>query len=231
MDKSLDSVFYAEELLALFPDMLFLNVVRDPRAQISSMNKAIIHDFDTILNTLSWVKAYDKANEISEKYPEKVLTIRYEDFVSHQDVILSKICDFFQIDFSEEMLDIGKSEEASSISTRSALWVSNSSAPIPANVDKFKKSLTIDQIEIIETLAGKIMDRYGYERMTDADADVSEDALTEARNRSISNRQLAWKELRIKDPKDYMLRKYRSDYLEMIKMRLLREKDLLLQTA
>lgn len=231
MDKSLDSVFYAEELLAMFPDMLFLNVVRDPRAQVSSMNKAIIHDFDSMLNTLSWLKAYDKAEALAGKYPDKVLTIRYEDFVSNQQITLEHICEFFGIEFTDEMLDIEKSEEASSISTRSALWVSNSSAPIPANVDKFKQTLTMEEIEIIETLAGRMMDRYGYEKMTDGNADISEEALVEARNRSISNRQLAWKELRIRDPKDYMLRKYRSDYLEMIRMRLTRERDILLQTA
>ena len=30
MDKSLDNVYYAAELITLFDDMLFLNVVRDP---------------------------------------------------------------------------------------------------------------------------------------------------------------------------------------------------------
>lgn len=45
MDKSPDSVQNTGELMSLFDDLLFLNVVRDPRAQVSSMNKAIIHDF------------------------------------------------------------------------------------------------------------------------------------------------------------------------------------------
>jgi len=35
MDKSLDNVHYAEELISLFPEMRFLNVIRDPRAQIN----------------------------------------------------------------------------------------------------------------------------------------------------------------------------------------------------
>jgi len=231
MDKSLDSVFYAEDLLELFPEMLFLNVIRDPRAQVSSMNKAIIHDFDTMLNTMTWVKAYKKAQQLTEKYPDKVLTIRYEDFVSHQDVIIHQICDFFEISYSDEMLNIEKSNEASSIANRSALWVSNSSAPIPANVDKFKKTLTMQEIEIIETLSGDIMERFGYEKMTSCNADVSDEAIIDARNKSTTNRYNAWEELRLKDPKDYMLRKYRSDYLEMIKMRLMREKDILLKSA
>src|SRR5262249_37205768 len=61
MDKSLDSVHYADELLKLFPNMLFLNVIRDPRAQVSSMNRAIIHDYDASLNVLTWVKAHKAA--------------------------------------------------------------------------------------------------------------------------------------------------------------------------
>ena len=84
MDKSLDSVFYYEELLKLFPDTKFLNVVRDPRAQIASMNKAIIHDFDTILNAMTWGNACSKAKQIIDKYPDKVLTIRFEDFILHE---------------------------------------------------------------------------------------------------------------------------------------------------
>lgn len=42
MDKSQDSVSQYKELVSLFPDMLFVDVVRDPRAQVSSMNDAII---------------------------------------------------------------------------------------------------------------------------------------------------------------------------------------------
>lgn len=57
MDKSQDGVCGYAELLSLFPDMLFVDVVRDPRAQVSSMNDAIIYDFDTRLNTERWVGA------------------------------------------------------------------------------------------------------------------------------------------------------------------------------
>ena len=231
MDKSLDSVYYADELLEIFPEMKFLNVVRDPRAQVASINKAIIHDFDTMLNTRTWVNACNKAKEIINKYPEKVLTIRFEDFISNESEVINEICNFFGIKFTEDMLDINHSSEAKSISIRSALWTSNSSAPIKANVDKFKKSLSDDDIEIIETIAGEYMDHYGYERITKGTADVGIKATLEAEKRSNVNREKAWSDLKMKDPKDYMLRKYRSDYLAMIKLRLIRDKDIFRETA
>lgn len=231
MDKSLDSVFYADELLKIFPEMKFLNVVRDPRAQVASMNKAIIHDFDSALNAMTWVKACSKAKDIIDKYPDKVLTIRFEDFISNEADVIHAICDFFDISFIDDMLDIDHSNEAKSISKRSALWESNYSTPIAANVDKFRKTLTDHEINVIETIAGGYMDHYGYERITKANADVSAVQLKKAQRRSNVNKEKAWEELKVKDPKDYMLRKYRSDYLDMVKLRLLREKEMFRKTA
>jgi hypothetical protein len=223
MDKSLDNVYYAEDLITLFDDMLFLNVVRDPRAQVCSINRAIIHDFDTLLNAQRWVQAYDKAQSLALKYPDKVLTIRYEDFLTNQEAVLRKICQFFGIEFLDSMLDISASKEAQSISTMSALWETNSCQPLPANIDKFKKSMSMEEIEIIETLAGDYMDYYGYEKMTPAKARIDNDTIAKAQERSELQKQQAWMDLKMKAPQDYQLRKFRATYLEMLKGRLLQD--------
>jgi hypothetical protein len=215
-------VHYAEELMALFPDLLFLNVVRDPRAQVNSMNKAIIHDFDALLNAQTWVKAYQKSNALAARHPGRVLTIRYEDFVSSQEVVLRKICEFFGIAFLPAMLDISGSDEAQKISGMSALWESNRFAPIPANVDKYKKSLTMDEIAVIETLAAAYMAQYGYERMTSGEVKITQRMIADARKRSEAKRTKAWAALEKNDPRDYQLRKFRADYLQSVKERLVR---------
>ncbi|AFZ21096.1 sulfotransferase [Allocoleopsis franciscana] len=224
MDKSLDNVHYAEELISLFDDLLFLHVVRDPRAQVNSINRAIIHDFDTLLNTLTWVKAQDAAKDLAQKYPDKVLTIRYEDFLVNQEAVLRKICQFFGIEFLNSMLDVSASQEAKNISVLSALWQTNSSPPIPAYIDKFKKSMSMDDIEIIETIAGDYMDYYGYEKMTPAKAKITEEMSENLQARSEVKKQRAWIELRENAPQDYQLRKFRATYLNMLKARLLQDK-------
>ena len=221
MDKSLDSVHYADELMRLFPDILFLNVVRDPRAQVSSMNKAIIHDFDTLLNAMTWARAYEAGRKLATEHPERVLTIRYEDFVSNQETVIRKICGFFEIEFLPAMLDVSRSEEAQRISTMSALWESNKFAPISANVDKFKKSLTMDEIAVIETVTGEFMDYYGYERMTQGNVKITQRMLTSAGTRSDAKRKKAWEYLNKNDYHDYQLRRFRADYLRMVRERLL----------
>ena len=92
--------------------MLFLNVVRDPRAQIASMNKAIIHDFDTLLNAQTWLEAHRAADAVIKQYPQRTLTIRYEDFLANEEGVLRKVCEFFGIEFLPEMLDVSHSQEA-----------------------------------------------------------------------------------------------------------------------
>ncbi|MEO0987252.1 MAG: sulfotransferase [Cyanobacteria bacterium J06639_14] len=220
MDKSLDNIHYASELMSLFDDMLFLNVVRDPRAQICSINRAIIHDFDTLLNSFTWVKAHDAAKKLAEQYPDRVLTIRYEDFLNTQEITLRRICQFFGIEFLPTMLDVSASQEAKAIAGRSALWENNCFAPIPAYIDKFKKSLSSEEIEIIETVTKEYMDLYGYERMTAADLKITDTMIESVRERNELNRRKSWLDLKELDPQDYQLRQFRTDYLGMLKQRL-----------
>ena len=220
MDKSLDNIHYASDLVNLFDDILFLNVVRDPRAQICSINRAIIHDFDTLLNSLTWVKAHDAAKALAEKFPQRVLTIRYEDFLTNQEAVLRQICQFFNIEFLPSMLDVSASQEAQNIAGRSALWENNCFAPIPAYIDKFKQNLSLEEIEIIETVTKDYMDAYGYERMTSADIKITHAMIEIARERSHVNRDKTWMDLKALDPQDYQLRQFRACYINMIKQQL-----------
>ncbi|MBX9298812.1 sulfotransferase family protein [Chromobacterium vaccinii] len=223
MDKSLDNVHYAAELLELLPQMRFLNVVRDPRAQVASINRAIIHDFDTILNVRAWLAAYQAADRLLAEHPDKVLTIRYEDFLTDQQMALRQVCDFFGIAFMPQMLDIRGSAEAAQIAQRSALWSSNHFPPIIAHADKFKQQLSMREIEIIETACRPYMERYGYTLLTDANLPVDENMALEAEERSRQGRQQAWEDLKQKNYRDYILRQCRADYLANLKLRLLRE--------
>lgn len=220
MDKSLDNVHYAHELMQAFPQMLLLNVVRDPRAQVASMNRAIIHDFDTLINTQTWVAAHRAAQSLIRRYPERVLTIRYEDFLLDQETTLKQICAFFGIQFLDAMLDISTSQEAKQISQISALWSSNCFSPIATNIDKFKAQLKTHEIKLIETLTKEFMSHYGYERMTDADLAIDTRMLATAAEHSDDARALAWQELEQRDCQDYILRQFRADYLASVRSRL-----------
>jgi hypothetical protein len=220
MDKSCESVAFAGEYMELLPELRLLNVVRDPRAQVNSINRAIIHDFDSLLNARRWVQAHDMALALAQRYPDRVLTIRYEDFINTPETVLREVCGFVGIDYLDAMLDVGTSSEAGRIARRSALWATNDKQPIPANIDKFTRQLGAEEIAVIETIAAGHMRRYGYELMTAADVEITPELVEAAGLRSADSRQRAWRELRAEDPHDYQLRKYRAWYLDALRERL-----------
>jgi hypothetical protein len=203
--------------------MVFVNVVRDPRAQVASMNRAIIHDFDSLLNAQTWLKAHRAADQVQQRWPDRVLTIRYEDFLSRQQATLERICGFLGIEFLPRMLDVTGSQEAKQISQLSALWASNCYAPIAANIDKFKQQLTTQDINVIETLTGEYMDRYGYQRLMAGDAGITQDMLAQAGVRSDEARERSWRDLEHDNFRDYVLRRGRADYLTQLAARLVQQ--------
>jgi hypothetical protein len=165
------------------------------------------------------------ARSLVARYPERVLTIRYEDFLGDQEQTLRKVCQFFEIDYLPEMLDVTRSPEAKQISQMSALWASNCFAPISANVDKFKQQLTLEEIAIIETLALEYMNLYGYELMTDANVTIAESTFSKARERSETVKKTAWRDLEQNNYRDFILRRVRADYLARVRHRLEQEQS------
>lgn len=220
MDKSCESVMFASEYLELLPELRLLNVVRDPRAQVNSINRAIIHDFDSLLNAQRWAQAHDVATALAERYRDRVLTIRYEDFINDPEPVLRQMCAFLDIEYLDAMLDVGTSVEAGRIARRSALWENDDKPPIRANIDKFTRELGLEEIAVIETIAAGHMRRYGYELMTAADVEITPEMVDRARRRSVEARAGAWRELRARDPRDYQLRRYRAWYLNALRERL-----------
>ncbi|MCI5150978.1 MAG: hypothetical protein D3916_16610 [Candidatus Electrothrix sp. MAN1_4] len=102
----------------------------------------------------------------------------------------------------------------------SNLWKNNGFDPIVSNINKFTEKLTWDDIQLIETLTEELMDCYGYERMTTGSIHFTPELYEQARQENSLQRQCAWTKLAQQDHIDYTLRRFRTDYLAMIRQRL-----------
>ncbi len=155
---------------------------------------------------------------MKSKYPDRIVTVSYESFVSDQRAVITKICDFLGLEFTEDMLDIGSSDEAQELAKISPLWRANHSDPvrtaltttrkqfeitvlvdlqIASNVDKYKKKLSYRDICVIETLCERFMLRYGYSFITSHDAVVTDADLEAARRESAERKAAAWEKLKV----------------------------------
>lgn len=207
LDKSQDSVQDWREWIKLCPSIRFLDIIRDPRAQISSMNQSVIYDYETTLNTLRWIQSRKYVEEIIQEYPDQIMTVRFEDFIKDEEKTMKKICAFFEIPFYPAVIQ--DSTEATMMAGRSPLWESNRSSPDPNVLQKYKTFLSPAEIEHIECCTFTWMLKYGYAVETPARNLLlysREDAL----KKSETKKRQVWDALLQTHPYDYILRKSRA---------------------
>jgi hypothetical protein len=129
-EKSLNAVFYAKEIASLYPNALWIFLVRDPRAVICSRAvKRIAKSRNRSTSEISpgqitlcgeWV-SYFAVQAFQWRYwmirrrqclrridPGRFLTIRFEDLVRDPEPVLRSVCERLGLRFDPEMLSANK---------------------------------------------------------------------------------------------------------------------------
>lgn len=92
----------------VFPRSKFIHIIRDPRDRALSVNK-------------TWNKSMLRATELWRReiqgamkwrnLPTRYLEIKYEDLILNTENVLRDICEFLEIDFSNDMVQLGNPVE------------------------------------------------------------------------------------------------------------------------
>ena len=117
-EKTPDNILIFSELIELFPEAHFIQVIRDPRAILSSMQqvkkRAIekgIKQPDFVTNTdrgVAYIKRCHDAGFKAHKHaPGKVFTVMYEHLLETPERETKKICNFLGIEWNDLMLHPG----------------------------------------------------------------------------------------------------------------------------
>ncbi|MEZ5428782.1 MAG: sulfotransferase [Pyrinomonadaceae bacterium] len=124
VEKTPTHIFHIDEMLKSVPDALFVEIVRDPRDVLASkktrrlgvwesekyagdrLKKHREKAFDPLWDSLSWKSAIHAGRKARDKYPEKIILIRYEDLAENPEQKVREICDFLKMEFEPEMLNI-----------------------------------------------------------------------------------------------------------------------------
>jgi len=152
-DKTPDYVTQVPLLHGMFPDAVFVHIIRDPRDYALSMHRA-------------WGKSLDRAahrwKHQIRKYRSDVASlrahhceIRYEDLIRSPQASLQSICDELNVAFSDSMGSL--SEPAENLGRARGLLTIDA-----ANSNKWRTELRLDQVARIELIAGNLMAELGY---------------------------------------------------------------------
>ena len=217
MCKSMQNIFWADDINVYFNNPKYIYLYRDPRDVTLSFTKAVIGDKHPYFIAKQWNELQKACiAQMNWHGSETIFPLSYENLLENPEKIVKELCQFLEIEFSKEMLNFHTSREAERSAKSSSLW-ENLSQPIKSNNSKkFMTELTTEEIKVIESITGDVMDELGYERaviqkgeeinFTEEDIErfAQENAEAKAKN-----------SLKI-DPNDLKRRKLQTGFLDKI---------------
>lgn len=177
-EKSLGNIFYISKLHKIYPNAVFVHIIRDPRATLlSNYRKRIfaskpyepIFDMRSVrffaqgaLLWKNWLAAVERARRAVGN--ASIIQFRYRDIVSEPKKYLRKICDAVGVDFEPEMLDAAKRKKMSKIKSEFAYAHQNIARPINPGRAVANRELPGWASYIVEKYTAEEIEKYGFSK-------------------------------------------------------------------
>lgn len=163
-EKTPAHIYYAEQIFKTYPNAKFIITVRDPRGiALSEMvkmaqNPRIKEKFSLFSFIVRWQTAHNLAKKWQKKYGvDKVKYIKYEDIILQPQQTVMDLCNFLEISFLPEMLEVG-------VVNSSFLDLKQKDKRFNVdNLYRWKEGLEKQQIALIQYHLSSAMQELGYE--------------------------------------------------------------------
>ncbi|MBT8421992.1 MAG: sulfotransferase [Gammaproteobacteria bacterium] len=172
IDKTPRYVLILDDLQRWFPRAKFVFLLRNPLSVLSSVvNTQIQHDLSTLERfaneLLRGPAAMLDAIAAIEATGDDAIVVRYEDFVSHPENELERICRQISLDFDPTMLDYSKNPEIKGV-MKDRTGVQQHDRPVGERQHGWRKMLgDAQQLEFargyLTALGPDLVTRFGYD--------------------------------------------------------------------
>lgn len=160
-DKTPAYTRFVTALDKMFPECLFVHMVRDPRAVSKSWVNADWGPNTHFHAGREWKQRVTEAREqLALIDPSRVTTVRYEDLLGDPKGTLMSICRFLSLEFTESMLDCCDEEALPTEYLRSLH--DRSTKEFDAGRMERWRGLPQRSIELVELSSWELMQEYGY---------------------------------------------------------------------
>ncbi|MBN1122547.1 MAG: sulfotransferase [Anaerolineae bacterium] len=146
-----------------YPKARFVIVLRDPRATVNSLMKSNVHSANVLFASKRWAADVREGLALKQTYPDDVLEIRYEDLVTQPEQNLRQVCDFLDIAYDPVMLTYHKSGVKEYSSYYDQIHARLAQPPQASRVDAWQDELKPEDVAIIESVCGDLMEQVGYQ--------------------------------------------------------------------
>jgi len=171
LEKTPAHLFSIEQILRVIPDARFIELVRDPRAILASKKTRrtqawleqttqrahadLKGGYDPLWDTLGWRSAIQVGNAAHKKYPQQILRIQYENFVTAPEQETRRLCTFLGLEFDPNLLEIAWTN-----STGNAAGKQQGIGA--AAIDRWRTQLPVAAIGLCQWMAKQEMKALGY---------------------------------------------------------------------
>jgi hypothetical protein len=162
--KSTFMIHHAGRVLKTFPSAKFVWLVRDPRDVAASSRRSVFNPFHPFFTARLWRAQQLEGLRLAASLPRhNLILVKYEDLIADPETVIRRLCDFLQESYEPQMLNYYQSPAAQKSGQLSQSW-KNASRPIIAdNKNKYRKSLTVEEIRLVEGVAAELMAKFGYD--------------------------------------------------------------------
>ena len=165
-DKSTPGSFhYLYRLSLVFPDALYLHIVRDGRACAASSVKAGFFDRDYLKAALAWQCNVRAAARLRSQFVPRSQfhEIRYEDLITRPEQTIESVCSFLDVELEPALLAYSEEIARRIPEISNVDHHRNVSQPLFADsLDKWKHDIPSDALRIIEKLLANDLAGHGY---------------------------------------------------------------------
>jgi len=174
----------------LFPDALFVHLIRDGRDAALSflelpaglVTKTWMHPRTPAEFACQWRTEVAAARRLGQRIGSRYLEVRYEELVGDVEGVLRRICDFAWLGYEPAMADYAGNVDVSAKPHQQRLR-----EPPTKGVRDWHKQMSPADVAAFEHVAGDLLRKLGYE--TSQDVDVA----GRLRRASYVSRALAWR--------------------------------------
>jgi len=166
------NVYHIEEIIATFPDVKIVHVIRDGRDAALSLRKLGWHGCksqDTVkqllYSALNWQEAVTRGCKAGRKYPQQYMELQYEDLVNDPGGTLNRLTEFTGVNFSEEQLkDVRFGSLKAANSQVMSEQESSQGGLIKSAVGRWKATLSEREKSWLSAGIGKTLTSLGYQQ-------------------------------------------------------------------
>lgn len=164
-DDTPKHLFYVPTILEMFPNAKIVACIRDPRDFLNSYKNLWLKStegerirrlFHPVNTALLWKSSATQVRRYSTpSYANQVSILRYETLVEDPIGVIQGVCDFLNVNFQAELLQVQ--------SHNSSFEDQPASGVFQTSVGRWKEQLSAEEIWCAQTLNAELCSDFGYE--------------------------------------------------------------------